>query len=246
VRLVAGPCFRSNFFFLRGIILFGGREILCSSGGCPAYGHGVSGDFRPQSVISALRPRILAMVGICAGMRGSCEMGDLLVADPSWDWQMGKYAQDAFEIAPDQIGSPVEITQCLTVLRQDRSFLFNAAEAFPGEKPQNVPNILIGPVASGSAVLADESTAEAIKGQHRKLLGVDMELFGVYCAARDSSAPRPITFGIKGVCDFADHHKNDKYQAFAARMSARTIGTFAERYSKKLIRPRLPVLVPVA
>ena len=222
-----------------------GEKFSVAAAAAPRMGMVSAGIFA-HKVISVLRPRILAMAGICAGVRGSSDIGDLLVADPCWDWQMGRYAEDAFEIAPDQIGAPLEVTQCLTVMRQDRSFLFGTADAFVGEKPPNVPNILIGPVASGSAVLADEGTADTIKGQHRKLLGVDMELYGVYCAARDSSAPRPLTFGIKSVCDFADHRKNDKYQGFAAHMSARVIAAFAERYSKQLIRPRLPALVTVA
>jgi nucleoside phosphorylase/CheY-like chemotaxis protein len=232
-------------FFHAGSYVSDGEKFSVAAAAAPRMGM-VSAAIFAHKVIGSLRPRILAMAGVCAGIRGSCEMGDLLVADPSWDWQMGKYAQDAFEIAPDQIGSPVEITQCLSLLRQDRSFLFKTAEAFLGERPPNVPSILAGPVASGSAVLADDTTAETIKGQHRKLLGIDMELFGVYCASRDSSAPRPLTFGIKAVCDFADHRKDDKYQAFAAHMSAHVIGALAERYSKQLIRPQLPIVIPAA
>jgi nucleoside phosphorylase len=237
--------FDQSSYVYEGSYLSHQERFSVAAAAAPRMGM-VSAAIFAHKMIGALRPRILAMAGICAGVRGSCEMGDLLVADPCWDWQMGKFAQDAFEIAPDQIGSSVDVTQCLTVLRQDRSFLFEAAESFKGDKPPNVSNILIGPMASGSAVLADDVTAETVKGQHRKLLGVDMELYGVYCAARDSSAPRPLTFGIKGVCDFADHRKGDKYQAFAAHMSARVIGEFAERYSKQLIRPRLPAFVPAA
>ncbi len=26
------------------------------------------------------------MLGICAGVKGKTELGDVIVADPSWDW----------------------------------------------------------------------------------------------------------------------------------------------------------------
>jgi len=189
-------------------------------------------------VIRNLRPRMLAMTGICAGVRGTCEIGDVIVADPAWDWQMGKYTQEAFEIAPDMIGLPLELSQRFMQIKEDRQLMFQISEAFSGERPNRLPAIQIGPLASGSAVLADETTAETIKNQHRKLLGVEMELYGVYSAARDSAGPRPLTFGLKGVCDLADHLKNDKFQAYAAYMSARVLAAFAEKYSRQIIGAR--------
>jgi nucleoside phosphorylase len=174
------------------------------------------------------------MTGVCAGVKESCSLGDVLVADPCWDWQMGKYQKEVFEAAPDQIQVPLEITQRMSLLRQDRKFLIDTVEKYEGERPSQIPNLLIGPVASGSAVLADISTLETVRGQHRKLLGIDMELYGVYSSVRDCCAPRPLAFGLKGVCDYADHVKNDKYQRYAAYMSAQILCSFVERYSSSL------------
>jgi nucleoside phosphorylase len=36
-------------------------------------------------MIEASRPELLVMTGIAAGVRNSCEIGDVIVADPSWD-----------------------------------------------------------------------------------------------------------------------------------------------------------------
>jgi nucleoside phosphorylase len=234
----AAQAFDDVSFYYQGEYVSNGERFSASAAAIPRMGMVAAATFALKIVVN-LRPRMLVMAGICAGVRGSCDIGDVIVADPSWDWQMGKYVQDAFEMAPDQIGSPLEVTQRFTILRQDRQLMFTTAEQFQGERPTNVPNLLIGPIASGSSVLADERTAEAIKSQHRKLLGVEMELYGVYSAARDSSGPRPLTFGVKAVCDFADHLKNDKFQRYAAHMSARIVGAFAERYSHQVIRPRL-------
>jgi nucleoside phosphorylase len=196
-----------------------------------------------QKLIHHLRPRMLAMTGICAGVRGTCEIGDVLFADPCWDWQMGKYLREVFQIQPDQIAPPLEITQRVLLLQQDRKLLIQLVENFKGEKPNSIPNLIRGPVASGSSVLADSAIAEGIKEQHRKLVGVDMELYGLFSAGRDSSAPKPMTFGFKGVCDFADHLKNDKYQKYSAYISAEIMRSFAERFSRELIGQELSASV---
>jgi nucleoside phosphorylase len=67
-----------------------------------------------MKMIGAFRPRYLAMVGIAAGLRGSCNMGDIIVADPTWDYGSGKWAtregETVFEIAPRQISLHPSIT----------------------------------------------------------------------------------------------------------------------------------------
>jgi len=220
-------------FLYRGQYTCEGATFSVVAAAAPRIGM-VAASTLTQKIVYQLRPRVLAMTGICAGVRDACNLGDILLADPCWDWQMGKYLKETFEIAPDQLQVPLEISQRMSLLRQDRQLLIDLSEAYKAEKPNHIPCVLIGAVASGSAVLADETTVETIKGQHRNLLGVDMELYGVYSAVRDSCAPRPLVFGLKGVCDFADHLKNDKYQKYAAYMSAQILRHFMERYSISL------------
>jgi nucleoside phosphorylase len=188
-------------------------------------------------LITGLRPRFLAMTGMCAGLRGECEIGDVILGDPVWDWQMGKYTLDAFEIAPDQIGVPPEISQKVALLRSDVTNLTKLWTDSPFEKPQVVPRIHVGPAASGSSVLARAETTETVKAQHRKTLAVDMELYGVYSATRDMSRPRPIAFGLKGVCDHADQYKNDKFQKHASYMSAHVLKELVYRFENELFQP---------
>jgi nucleoside phosphorylase/CheY-like chemotaxis protein len=221
-------------FYYRGSLSSGGRTFSVAAAAAPRFGM-VAATTLANKMITNLKPRVLAMVGICAGMPGACEIGDVIVANPSWEWQMGKYTQDAFEIAPDQIGIPIEITERFSLLKQDRRLALSISEAFKGEKPNRLPTIHIGPLASGSAVLADTMTQKAIKEQHRKLLGVDMEMYGVYSAARDTAPPRPLTFGVKAVSDYADVVKNDKYQGYAAFVSARILCAFSETFFDQII-----------
>ncbi|WP_445219608.1 hypothetical protein ACKWRH_05310 [Bradyrhizobium sp. Pa8] len=70
-------------------------------------------------------------------------------------------------------------------------------------------------------MLADEKIIESLKSQqNRKLLGIDMESYGVMAAGSEVSAPRPEALIIKGVSDFADSAKNDAYRHYAAYASA--------------------------
>ena len=62
----------------------------------------------------------------------------------------------------------------------------------------------IGPVASGAAVIADSSLLDAVKGQHRRLLAIEMKAYGVLAAVEESTQPQPAGFVIKSVCDFAN------------------------------------------
>lgn len=216
-------------YYYRGQFTCPKKNVSVIATAAPRMGM-VASALLAAKMIAKFRPRLMAMVGICAGVKGECNVGDVLVADPSWDWQMGKFTKDGFAFAPDQINAPLEVTQKCVQLGDDRQLLFNIREQFTGLRPSNVPVIKVGAVASGSSVLADLAQVSKIKLQHRKLLGIEMEIYGMYAAARDSSPPRPLTFAIKSVCDFADTKKADGFQPYAAHVSAKVFGAFAERY----------------
>lgn len=221
-------------FAYKGAYSCEGQEFSVVAAAAPRMGM-VATSTLAQKTIRQIRPRMLVMTGICAGLSGEAEIGDIILADPCWDWQMGKYLKEAFEVAPDQVPAPMEITQRMNILRGERDFFVSLAKEFPGEKANSIPRLLTGPMASGSSVLADTTAAEFVKEQHRKLVGLDMELYGLYSASRDCDSPRPLTFGLKAVCDLADHLKNDKFQKYAAYLSAETLRRFVERFSTELI-----------
>lgn len=216
-------------YFYEGAILAGGEARRVVAAAAPRMGM-VATAILASKIIGRFRPRLLAMAGICAGLKDQCAIGDVLVADPAWDWQMGKYAKGQFYLAPDQIDIPTAIAERFRMLASDQQLWFDIYNSYTGNKPQNLPSLKIGPVTSGSAVLADTRILSEIKRQHRNLLGVEMELYGMYVAARDCSPPNPVAFGVKSVCDFADDKKNDDYQAYASHVSARCLAAFCERY----------------
>src|ERR1019366_4083501 len=82
--------------------------------------------------------------------------------------------------------------------------------------------IVIGPMATGSAVIASSERMAEIETQHRKMAGLDMEMYGIYKAA-ELSATKPMFFGAKAVVDLADNSKGDKYHEYGAILSARFV-----------------------
>lgn len=185
-------------------------------------------------VIHTFRPRFLAMVGITAGIRGRVELGDIVIADPCWDWGSGKWILHGgvprFQAAPHQLRLSGYIREKARLFSRATPALARIRDEWPGEKPPAALSLRIGPMASGASVLADGRTAETILTQHRELLAIEMEAYGAFAAGEECSEPRPDTFALKSVVDFADGVKEDRYQAYGAFVSARVLKEFAENH----------------
>ena len=174
------------------------------------------------------------MTGITAGVPGKTRLGDVIAADPSWDWGSGKWVMQGKDLkfmpAPHQLGIEPEIRSKLKLMSNDHAALSSIRNSWPANLPENELKLHIGPLASGASVLADGSITEMIKTQHRELLGIEMETYGVFAAAEECTAPRPKVFSLKSVVDFADSAKNDRFRRYAAYTSAKTMCHLVENY----------------
>lgn len=198
----------------------------------------------PTAVLSTqtiqfFRPRYLAMTGIAAGIEDSgVNLGDILVVNPSWDSGAGKIKKDIkgeqlFEIDPRQENIDSDINYNILELSNDNNFLNTLRESWITKIP-TVLNVHIGPVASGAAVIANGDITKEIQKQSRKLIGIEMEAYGLIYAAKYATNPKPEPIVIKSVCDFANEHKNNDYQSYAAYTSAGFLYEFANRYINPL------------
>lgn len=176
-------------------------------------------------LILAFRPRYLVMTGICAGVRDKTEIGDLLVSDPCFDWGSGKWASSedgSVEFRP--AAYPWRLSESLrrevVALGERADQLLNVAQGFKGQRPANIPSVLVDAMASGAAVLQADSLMGDIRAQHKNLIGIDMESYGVLTAAEYCGSPQPKAIAVKSVCDFGDGKKNDHYHNYAAHVSA--------------------------
>lgn len=185
-------------------------------------------------MISHFKPEYLCMVGITAGVMDSVALGDIIVADPSWDWGSGKLREssEGTMLLPDPMPERLE-PKTRAMLRDaalDKTMIQEIWNSWKGNKPDVPPVFHVGPSVSGASVVADGQIVEAIKSHSRNLIGLEMEAYGIMHAASNSVGNRPLAFSMKSVCDFADKSKSDDIQDFAAFMSANLLKKMALKY----------------
>jgi nucleoside phosphorylase len=207
-----------------------------------------------MKVIFHFKPRYIIMTGIAAGISGKTKVGDVLVGEVLWNSGSGKRVRDKVEKivnSHDGAYSSIQINYVSKFVPYINQIDLDASvaseinsiidqELYCSEIKANYDlsklktsaqkslshniSIRLGPFASGSSVIANEEIVEELKEQHAKLLGFDMEAYGVFYAAKHSLGPKPIPISIKSVSDFGDSKKNnpnkDALQIYAAYTSA--------------------------
>ncbi len=217
----------------RGVVLKDGitKSILAASASRMGM---TAAAILSMKMINHFRPRYLAIAGILAGVSGQCSIGDIIAADPCWDWGSGKYLvkgrEHQFAPAPYQVSINSFLRSKLSLLSTAASDLDEIRRGWQGPKVDTVLRMHVGPVASGASVLEDEKVARSIAQQHRKLIGIEMEGYAVLASTEEAPLPQPKAFAIKSVCDFADAEKNDEHREYAAYTSAAALRVFVERY----------------
>lgn len=191
-----------------------------------------------SKIIDLYRPSYLVMAGITGGVRGRVKLGDILIADPSYDWGSGKYeivdGKPAFAPNPDQLRIHPDLRPELVRASKDAGLLGTIRSSFPGVKPDYPLECHVEAVGSGAAVLSDAAVVDGIKLHNRKLHGVEMEIFGMMMAAEVCAKPRPLAFSAKAVSDFADPTKGDDARPYALHTSANFILNFIKEYVGKI------------
>jgi nucleoside phosphorylase/CheY-like chemotaxis protein len=226
-------------FIRRGRLQCGGRELSVVSACAPRMGN-VASALLTSQLIRQFRPRIVVMAGICAGIRKKVSLGDVVLFTPCWEWASGKLVPGEndgtyLEPAPHQLPVPDFVLTRAMQLRQESDFWLRVRDGY-ADHPDALPKLVIGPGASGPAVVASEEYTATLTAQHRLLTAIDMEAYGVCAAAYNCGPPRPIAFAMKSVCDFADEAKDDAFQRYAAYTSAQAVRRFLESFADEIIR----------
>lgn len=175
------------------------------------------------SICVKFKPSLVVMTGICAGIKDRVKIGDILVADPSWDWGSGKLTVSdgvaRFMSAPTQVALDPSLRRKIQHVATSNLYTSQIYASWTGTRPAVNPQVHIGPMATGAVVLEDPQTVDLIKSQNRTTNGIEMETYGVMAAAFNSGPSRPKVLAVKSVCDFADPEKNDNWQHYAAHTS---------------------------
>lgn len=202
---------------------FGEVEGVRVAAGCALRMGPVSAAILSTKIIMSLRPKLILLVGICAGVKGEVALGDVVVSTDVLIWDAGKLT-DGGGFSPSPVSLPVR-ESLVSALRGDElpRRAIDFWNGYGGSKPAALPVVHFGPVASGSSVIADEAVVENIRSHNRKVIAVDMEAFAVHSACAASSHPQPGVLTVKSICDFADKDKNSSIQSYTAGVSAALI-----------------------
>jgi nucleoside phosphorylase len=224
-------------FIYEGKFKSSGREYTVAAAHCSRMGMVATAN-KAASIINLLRPKVIVMTGICGGIKKNTSFGDVIFAECVWDYQSGKLKKiggaSVFEIAPHQIMASTDIRSKMELFKADKQVVSNISSDFEGEISAK-PKLLLGPIATGAAVVADADYVSTITSQNRKVLGIEMEIYGLYSAAENTSGLKPKFFALKSVCDFADVDKDDDYQKYCSYMSANVLREFMERYGSQIL-----------
>lgn len=176
-----------------------------------------------SKVTAAFRPRLVVMTGICAGREGDIQLGDVVAVSISWDYGNGKFQKKdnkvLFSPDPVQIALDPMLRKHAEALAADGETL-DAIRREYDPKINRVLKLVVGAMATGAAVRADDGFFDELASAKRKVVAVEMEAYAVYATAAEMPAPRPLPLVVKSVCDFANSEKNDNYQEYAAHTSA--------------------------
>ena len=184
-----------------------------------------------SKAIELFQPKIVSMSGICAGVKGETNYLDIIVGKTCWEYQTGKWKDGSFKQEPYYATLSRSLETDLEQSSEDSDILESIRKGIYKDELSNM-RILLAPISSGSAVIADAEMMEAIGMQHRKMAALEMEMYSLYEAAAQSLC-QPLCFGAKAVVDLGDSNKGDGFHEPACKITARYVTLMIERQFKK-------------
>ncbi len=191
------------------------------------------------SSLLAFKPRIVIMVGICAGDKNELKLGDIIIARETFDYAIGKLKKQ--ELSDGSIKEYIthrsyrvqtdsKLSRFLSQMssKQNTKGLMRVIsdKFYDDDNPDNINSIYVSPLASGPWVVDTESIFTEIEGViNDKCFALDMEAYAVSQAATTLGVPSLI---IKSVQDYANGNKR------ADEAKARKFASFASAYFVKL------------
>ncbi len=171
-------------------------------------------------VLSNFEPKVVFMSGICGGAKDT-KMGQLLVSEFCWEYQSGKWYADGFQNTPYQAGLPERDKATIkNFFSTNSDFVQNIEfKLCDLTRPPKLAPPCIAIFASGSSVIASEEKMKSVEAQHRKVKGIDMEIYGLSRCVELLQSP-VAHFCCKVVVDKANEKKDDDLHEYGCALSA--------------------------
>jgi nucleoside phosphorylase len=220
--------------YYTGICIKGDKQLRVVAASASAMGM-TAAAVLSMKLIQHFTPKYLVMLGITAGIKNEdMNYGDILAADLAYDYGSGKVVElegmPSFLPDPRPINLNTDIKGKLLLAAGNSHLLQEIKSQWAANKPTHSLKVHVGPVASGSFVLAYSPIVDMVKSHNRKLIGLEMETYGVMFAAQNCIKPRPIALSLKSVTDFADCNKSNEFQDYACYTSVVFFHKFITQY----------------
>jgi nucleoside phosphorylase len=168
-----------------------------------------------NDMIHHWKPGALLMVGIAAAATKEQMLGDAIIGSDVYYYERGK-------VTPEGVKPEFKVYKADATLWSRAITLPKWTARIPVPRPDGKktrPNIHYGVIASGEKVIADQDRRDSIASQHRKIVAIEMEGYGVSAAAWQSfNHVRHLV--IRAICDLADSTKNNIWHPYAAAVAA--------------------------
>jgi nucleoside phosphorylase len=195
-----------------------------------------------RDVIAAYQPRAVLLMGIAAGVRGKVRIGEVVLSERVVAYETAALVRGAdgglsVEARPEIDRAPHAMQQDLASYRADPERIAAAFARIGGEIPpapsgrkreyrEHVATAITvrdATVASGEKLLRDPSRLLELRRIHGKVEVGEMEAAGLVEACRRGGVPWLI---LRGISDFGDELKDDRFHDFAARAAAAVLADF--------------------
>lgn len=207
------------------VIRRGGKTANCVIA-CFAGAGNVDAASVTSMLLGELKPACVMMLGIAAGLRDKCKLGEVVLAE-----RVVAYEGAAF-VKGGNIEARPEISRLNMRVRQDVSSYLSNRTTLKSRLTESYKALGIefpaGPVAqdvmpktvtaaSGEKLLRDPDKFRAMRELHGKIEVAEMEGAGLFAACANFDKP---VLMVRGISDFGDHKKGNKFHLLAAQAAA--------------------------
>lgn len=198
------------------------------------------------ALLKDVRPRVLLLVGIAAGIRGKIKIGDVVLSERVVGYESAvlektkkgrkktiprpEIARIDYPLEQDVVTyfpQPAELQAAFEKI--DGSFPVPPAGQDEEYKEHVATTITVrqATVASGEKLLKDPTKLTSLRTNiHGRIEIGEMEATGIATACRRMGTPWLV---IRGVSDFGDEFKSDLFHVFAAKTAAVVLANFIQR-----------------
>lgn len=176
--------------------------------------------------VARLKPKLIAMTGICAGYKEKgVRRGDVIIATSAFDAQSGKNTLTNTRYDTSSAAPPPWLISWLQALNDNDNWFKRITCKKPGATK---PKAHYGSFATTFQVVEKNTPFAELEVRVRSVRAIEMEVMALYEAASEWNLH---AIAVKGVTDYAEPGKDDRYRKYAAEASLCWLIAFLELVS---------------